>query len=205
MRNQPNRESSGILLNSVTNKYVAEFDLPYRNLVRYVKEIENNWPKLDSHQRDIIKNSLSMFVGYGPTGSPGSPGSPGPTEPVTNAPVTTNKPTLPSTFPPTLPSTQVPDTVTNAPVGIEQFSETIAPTSGPLVTLDMIASYLKNEPNQVPLLLDYLSADEKTGPEMASWCYQNSYYQSSAGLWSLFFFIFFIFLLIGVGAGYNSK
>ena len=61
IRSQPNRESSGVLLNEVTDKYVAEFDLPYRNMVGYIKEIENNWPKLDARQKEIIANSLNMF------------------------------------------------------------------------------------------------------------------------------------------------
>jgi hypothetical protein len=46
IRDQPNRESPGILL--TTDKYVAEFDLPFRNLMRYIKEIEDQWSKLDS-------------------------------------------------------------------------------------------------------------------------------------------------------------
>ena len=42
IRGQPNRESPGILLNSVEDKYIAEFDLPFRNLVRYIKKLKAN-------------------------------------------------------------------------------------------------------------------------------------------------------------------
>lgn len=58
VRSQPNRESPGILLNQVTDKYVAEFNLPFRNVIRYVKEVHNDWNKLTDEQKEVVSNSI---------------------------------------------------------------------------------------------------------------------------------------------------
>ena len=64
-RTQPSRESEGILLDSVNDKYIVEYNLPYRNLVRYVKEIDNNWSKLNDDQKALIQKSLNNMKSTG--------------------------------------------------------------------------------------------------------------------------------------------
>jgi len=62
-RTSPSRETPGVLLNSVTDKYVTEFNLPYMNVARYVKEVESNWSKLSPEQKNIILQSIAKFQG----------------------------------------------------------------------------------------------------------------------------------------------
>lgn len=179
IRTQPNRESSGVLLDSVTDKYVAEFDLPYRNLIRYTKEIENEWPKLDSHQKEIIKNSLSMFVYESKMGNDDS------TQPSIEA------------FTDDIIIEPVPEPINTNDVTNRNYDVTNRNYD--------VAKYLSENPHQVPNLLDYLAMNDKTSSSVSSWCYQNSYYRSGWSFWTLFFFILLMALLIGVGTGYNSK
>lgn len=61
IRNQKSRESPGILMTEIQDKYIPEFELPYRNVLRYIKEVENNWNKLDSNQRLSIINSFKFM------------------------------------------------------------------------------------------------------------------------------------------------
>lgn len=79
-RNTPSRETPGILMTEIQNKYITEFELPYRNIERYIKEIGNNWNRLDDKQRSLIKTSfqnmglsekmgLESFSGSVPPGS----------------------------------------------------------------------------------------------------------------------------------------
>ncbi len=42
IRGQPSREESGVIMSEIQDKYTTEFELPYRNITRYIKEIENN-------------------------------------------------------------------------------------------------------------------------------------------------------------------
>ncbi len=55
IRNQPSRESAGILLNEVTDKYVTEFTVPFRNSVRSLKTFKLNWDKISSEDKEKIK------------------------------------------------------------------------------------------------------------------------------------------------------
>lgn len=57
-RTQPSRETPGVLLD---DKYIVEFNLPYRNLVRYVKEVEKDWSKLTDEQKQIINDSYQRM------------------------------------------------------------------------------------------------------------------------------------------------
>lgn len=57
-RGQPNRENPGILMSEIQDKYITEFELPYRNVERYIKEIGNNWNRLNDEQRNSIRKSL---------------------------------------------------------------------------------------------------------------------------------------------------
>lgn len=58
VRGQPSRETPGVLMTEMQDKYVTEFELPYRNIERYIKEIGNNWNRLDDKQRSLVKTSF---------------------------------------------------------------------------------------------------------------------------------------------------
>lgn len=72
VRGQPSRSTPGVLL---SEKYVTEFDkddnegsavdfnLVFRNSVRYVKELQNNWSKLTPEQREVILKDLGPGIG----------------------------------------------------------------------------------------------------------------------------------------------
>lgn len=60
-RGQPSREAPGILMSEIQNQYVAEFELPFRNVLRYSKEISNNWDRLDENQRNSVRNSFDFI------------------------------------------------------------------------------------------------------------------------------------------------
>jgi len=56
--NAPSRETPGVIMTGLQDKYITEFELPYRNVERYIKEIGNNWNRLDDKQRALIKQSF---------------------------------------------------------------------------------------------------------------------------------------------------
>lgn len=56
---QKSREDPGIIMTEIKNKYIPEFELPYKNVDRYIKEVKNNWGKLDENQRNSIRQSLA--------------------------------------------------------------------------------------------------------------------------------------------------
>jgi hypothetical protein len=58
-RGQPSRETAGVLLGAIDNKYIVEFDLPWRNVDRYTKEIMNNWDRLTPEQKNKIRDMFS--------------------------------------------------------------------------------------------------------------------------------------------------
>jgi hypothetical protein len=60
-RGQPNREDPGVILSDLQDKYIPEFELPYRNILRYTKEIERNWERLDNNQRKEIQKALAKI------------------------------------------------------------------------------------------------------------------------------------------------
>lgn len=57
-RGQPSRENPGVLMSDIQNKYITEFELPYRNIERYIKEVGNNWNRLNDEQKNLIKTSF---------------------------------------------------------------------------------------------------------------------------------------------------
>lgn len=61
IRGQPNRESGGVILTEIQDKYIPEFELPYRNIQRYIKEMERNWDRLSPDQRRIVEESFSRI------------------------------------------------------------------------------------------------------------------------------------------------
>jgi hypothetical protein len=63
-RGQPSRENTGVTMTEIQDKYIPEFELPYRNVMRYIKEVENNWNRLDEDQRNSIRKSFdNMNIG----------------------------------------------------------------------------------------------------------------------------------------------
>lgn len=64
-RSQPSRETGGILLNECVQKYETQFELPYRNISNYVKQMQTNWGRLTDKDkeevtRDFVKNVPSL-------------------------------------------------------------------------------------------------------------------------------------------------
>ncbi len=60
VRNQPSRETSGVILTEqLSDKYANEFDLPFRNLSRYIKEINGSWDRLTPEQKDLIRQQMA--------------------------------------------------------------------------------------------------------------------------------------------------
>ena len=57
-RSQPNRESSGVLLNECTDKYQTQFELPYKNIANYLKTLESSWDKLSSQDKQMIVQDI---------------------------------------------------------------------------------------------------------------------------------------------------
>lgn len=61
VRSQPSRETPGILLNEVTDKYVSEFTVPFRNSVRALKTFKMNWDKVPDTDKDKIMSIVGPF------------------------------------------------------------------------------------------------------------------------------------------------
>jgi hypothetical protein len=71
IRKQTSREEGGVLMSDIQNKYIPEFELPYRNIERYIKEISNNWDRLDEKQRAMARKSfqnMGMDMNMDPVG-----------------------------------------------------------------------------------------------------------------------------------------
>lgn len=58
IRSQPSRESAGVLLNECESKYLPAFELPYRNVSRYIKEIQENWDRINPQDKDLLFTNL---------------------------------------------------------------------------------------------------------------------------------------------------
>jgi len=58
IRSQPSRETAGVLLNECEAKYIPNFELPYRNISRYISELGASWDKLNSADKSMIKEDL---------------------------------------------------------------------------------------------------------------------------------------------------
>ncbi len=61
IRGQPSRETEGVTIADIQDKYIPEFTLPFRNVKRYIKEVANNWDRLDTEQRDEIRKSFEQM------------------------------------------------------------------------------------------------------------------------------------------------
>lgn len=58
VRSQASRESGGVLLNECEAKYVPQFELPHRNISRYIGEIQQNWDKITPKDKELITKNL---------------------------------------------------------------------------------------------------------------------------------------------------
>jgi len=66
-RGQPSRETPGVLLNEVTDKYVVEFNVPFRNAFRSIKDLKKNWNLLDEKQKSAIIDIIGPLANTGKT------------------------------------------------------------------------------------------------------------------------------------------
>lgn len=64
IRNQKSRETTGVTLQEVQDKYTTEFEIPYLNVKRYIKEINNDWNRLNPEQRKEISSSLELMKNF---------------------------------------------------------------------------------------------------------------------------------------------
>jgi hypothetical protein len=68
IRNQPSRETPGVLLNEVTDKYVTQFTVPFRNSTRALKDFQLNWERTSPEERKQILDMVGS-VDAGPKGA----------------------------------------------------------------------------------------------------------------------------------------
>ena len=187
-RNAPSRETPGVLMTEMQNKYITEFELPYRNIERYIKEIGNNWDRLDNKQRQLVRKS---FQGMGLIGKV-----------ETFADVATDTPTpsaTPSATQPPAPGTASGSGSIDPNVArFIQFLGTNPSYNTPLF-MDTLWNTTPDQASQVGVTGDQLY---KIKDSMYQWSVDNSYTLHSnwrSGL-ILFFFLLIIFILIIVAA-----
>jgi hypothetical protein len=177
-RNAPSRETSGVLMSDIQNKYITEFELPYRNIERYIKEIGNDWNRLDDKQKLIVKKSFKNMGMIDKVEMFGN-STDGPTQPPTQ-----------SVIDPTLVDP-------NVATFIRYLS------MNPSVNTEMFMDTLWNpDVNQIAQLGVTSDKLYKVKDSMYKWSVDNTYVLHSnwkSGL-ILFFFILIIFILIIVAA-----
>jgi hypothetical protein len=61
-RSQPSRETGGVLLNECAAKYSSNFKLPYRNVDRYINEVQQSWDKLTDKDKEAVSKNLIRNV-----------------------------------------------------------------------------------------------------------------------------------------------
>lgn len=69
-RIQPSRETAGVTLNQCQDKYITEFDLPYRNMTQTLNEIDNNWTRISPQNRSLLQNKMSQLMQRGQNQGP---------------------------------------------------------------------------------------------------------------------------------------
>lgn len=57
----PSRETAGVTLNECQNKYITEFELPYRNMTATLGEIQNNWTRIAPENRKVLDNKMKQL------------------------------------------------------------------------------------------------------------------------------------------------
>jgi len=60
-RGQPSREMPGVTMTEIQDKYIPEFELPFRNIERYIQEMNNNWDRLNPEQRLAAQASFERM------------------------------------------------------------------------------------------------------------------------------------------------
>jgi hypothetical protein len=183
-RGQPSRETPGVLMTEMQNKYITEFELPYRNIERYIKEIGNNWDRLDDKQRQLVRKS---FQGMGLIGKVETFADVGSSEEVTPNPATSNGT---SSVDPNV-STFIKFLATNPSYNTPLFMDTLWNTKSDQVS-------------QLGITNDQLY---KIKDSMYEWSVDNSYTLHSnwrSGLILFFFFLIVLILIIALAAGGNN-
>jgi hypothetical protein len=61
IRGQPSREEPGVIMTDIQDKYITEFELPYRNIQRYIKEMNNDWNRLNESQKNLARQSFQKM------------------------------------------------------------------------------------------------------------------------------------------------
>ncbi len=62
VRSQPSRETPGVILNEVTDKYVSEFTVPFRNSTRALKTFKMNWDRVPDSDKEKIMTIVGPFT-----------------------------------------------------------------------------------------------------------------------------------------------
>ncbi len=173
IRGQPNRSSTE---NEGQDGILTEWsiDLPYRNLLAYTKEIQHQWPKLDPKQRDIIANSLSLFVMNNPDALLGLGPNIGSDSSDTHSDIINKLTSLEKKY----------------------FSEHFE-NSG--ISLGDISNYIKEDKNRTSGVLDEVISVSPT--ESEKWLYVHKWGQMTSGKIFVVLVLLFVFLLIGVAIG----
>jgi hypothetical protein len=61
-RSQPSRETAGVTLNQCEAKYNPQFQLPYRNISRYIGELSQSWDRLTAKDKQLVTDDLFKNV-----------------------------------------------------------------------------------------------------------------------------------------------
>ena len=73
-RDQPSRETAGVLLNECTDKYTTGFELPMRNLMGYIQSMQASWDRISNEDKQLLINDLQQNLpGLCSGGGPGNP------------------------------------------------------------------------------------------------------------------------------------
>ena len=179
IRSQPSRETGGVLLNEVTDKYVAEFNIPYENVQRYIKEIENSWEKLNPEQKSLVGKSFKSFNLPTPDSNSSSKEKKIENFGATALSILDCMGYLADD--PAVRVTELLDQIYNPDQATLDEIETIVGAP----SLDTTVDGLKDA--------------------MKEWSWDNSYYYGGWWVWLFFFFIILIVLFSGIGAGYNAN
>jgi hypothetical protein len=61
VREQPSRETPGITLQDVSEKYIKDFNVPFRNTARLLRSLQINWDKLSDQDRNQVFKLVGPF------------------------------------------------------------------------------------------------------------------------------------------------
>ena len=166
IREQPSRSADHVY-DENHDDIVTEWsiDLPYRNLLGYVRSIENQWHKLDSKQKDIISNSLSLFVMKNPDSILG---------------------------------------LNNFIKGTEEEKQELLNKLNSIEQKYFKLDSFSSDPEKTANISETLNNISKNNSmEFNNWMFTHGWYQTTDTNIFLCVLLLVIFLLIGVGIGYN--